>query len=137
MSAGEFGGVIGQGILYVLVKIEMSQICVYFQTWSSGWAADVSGLDLARVDAGITILNLAFVLPKCTYFPGQRTWDVTGLQFSSDFGVVVAGIASLRKKGMKVSEANRFLRIGMRNVVTNVLTIKLGDVVCGRRKLLV
>ena len=80
----------------------MSQICVYFQTWSSGWAADVSGLDLARVDAGITILNLAFVLPKCTYFPGQRTWDGTGLQFSSDFGVVVAGIASLRKKGMKV-----------------------------------
>ena len=80
----------------------MSQICVYFQSWSSGWAADVSGLDLARVDGGITILNIAFVLPKCTYYPGQRNWDGTGLQFSSDFGVVVGGIARLRDKGMKV-----------------------------------
>ena len=75
---------------------------MYFQTWSSRWASAGSELDLGKLEKPVTIVNLAFVQPTCTYYTGQRTWAGTGLNFSSDFGVVAEAIKILRGKGIKV-----------------------------------
>jgi hypothetical protein len=79
----------------------MTSVSVYWQTWSGAWGSDPEKLDLyAGLADGIQVVNLAFADPNMVYTTGM--FAGTGLQFSSDFSVVKASIALLRKKGVKV-----------------------------------
>ena len=80
----------------------MSQIAVYFQSWSSTWVSVSASMDLALIDNRVTIVNIAFAQPNCTYVTGQKTFVGTGLNFSQDFGVVAGAIFILKNRGVKV-----------------------------------
>ena len=83
----------------------MSQIGIYFQSWSSPWTSTASTMDLSLLPTtfpGITIVNIAFAQPNLNYVKGQNTFTGTGVQFSQDFSVVVAAIKLLTQKGIKV-----------------------------------
>lgn len=73
---------------------------VYFASWGCNYSGTSDGLDLANVDCKCVLL--CFVQPDCAYAPGSRTFSGTGLQFSSDFGVVKGAVDKLRSKGVLV-----------------------------------
>jgi len=80
----------------------MKRVAVYFESWSSKWTNDPKTMDLAAVGSPVTIVNLSFVSPGCTYWSGQNTFQNTGLNFCQDFWVVKGAIALLKAKGIKV-----------------------------------
>jgi len=80
----------------------MKRVAVYFESWSSKWTNDPKTMDLAAVGTPVTIVNLSFVSPGCTYWTGQNTFQNTGLNFCQDFWVVKGAIALLKAKGIKV-----------------------------------
>lgn len=86
----------------VCVLINMKHCAVYFETWYSKWVNDPKQMDLAQISWPVTIVNLSFVLPGCSYWSGQNTFMNTGLNFSQDFWVVKGAIAILKAKGIKV-----------------------------------
>ncbi len=77
-------------------------IGVYFESWASKWVSNAGDMDLAQIEKPVTIVNLSFLKPNTSYYPGQRSLAGTGLEFSQDFNVVVEAIAILRSKGIKV-----------------------------------
>lgn len=77
-------------------------LCVYYQSWSANWASDPANLDLTKIPSPINIVILSFVNPSCSYRKGANTWSGTGLDFSSDFGVVKGSIQLLKQKGFIV-----------------------------------
>jgi chitinase len=74
----------------------------YFQSWSSAWSSNATTLDLALIDKSVNIVYLSFVNPNTQYTKGQNTFKNTGLDFSSDFGVVRDSITSLKARGVVV-----------------------------------
>jgi len=80
----------------------MKRVGVYFESWSSKWVNDPKSMDLSLISAPVTVVNLSFVSPGCSYWSGQNTFQNTGLNFSQDFWVVKGAIALLRQKGIKV-----------------------------------
>ncbi len=76
---------------------------VYWQSWSSKWTSDPTKFDLVTdLDPNANIVYLAFANPNSTYTKGQKTWATTGLDFSSDFGVVAEAIKIIRSKNVVV-----------------------------------
>ena len=92
----------------------------YFETWSSRWVDNAAKMDLANIE-NADVVNIAFVLPNCTYALGQKTFENTGLNFSQDFQVVHDAIQLLRKKakvmlsvgGASYSDWSKFNPIGI------------------------
>lgn len=80
----------------------MKRVAVYFESWSSKWSNDPKTMDLSMISSPVTIVNLSFVSPGCSYWSGQNTFQNTGLNFSQEFWVVKGAIALLRQKGIKV-----------------------------------
>lgn len=80
----------------------MKRVGVYFETWSSKWSNDPKTMDLSLISSPVTIVNLSFAAPGCSYWSGQNTFQNTGLNFCQDFWVVKGAIDLLRKKGIKV-----------------------------------
>jgi GH18 family chitinase len=80
----------------------MKRVCVYFESWASKWTSDSTKMDLGQISLPVTIVNLSFVSPGCSYKKGQYNFQNTGLNFSQDFNVVKGAIQLLRKKGIKV-----------------------------------
>ena len=84
----------------------MSQVGIYFTTWDSKWVSTFEEMDLAKFEAPVTIVNLSFVDPGCTYTRGQQTFGGTGLQFPESSGYyfqkVKQAIGIIRRKGIKV-----------------------------------
>jgi chitinase len=78
------------------------RIAVFFQTWSSRWASTSDTLDLSLVSQPINTVYLAFASPQSTYVAGAKTFAGTGMDFSSDFGVVKGAIDILHSKGIEV-----------------------------------
>ncbi|OYV41660.1 MAG: hypothetical protein B7Z80_00965 [Rhodospirillales bacterium 20-64-7] len=73
---------------------------VYFASWGCNYSSSGDGLDLANVDCKCVLL--CFVQPDCAYAPGSQSFSGTGIQFSSDFGVVRSAVDKLRSKGTLV-----------------------------------
>lgn len=80
----------------------MSQIGVYYESWSEKWVSDASKSGLASVDKPVTIVYLSFANPECKYVAGQNSWINTGLNFASDWKVVKESIGIVKKKGITV-----------------------------------
>jgi chitinase len=80
----------------------MSQIGVYYETWSDKWVSDPSKSGLALLDKPITIVYLSFANPECKYVANQNSWIGTGLNFSSDWKVIKSAIDIVKKKGITV-----------------------------------
>lgn len=80
----------------------MSQIGVYYETWSDKWVSDATKSGLALIDKPITIVYLSFAQPDCKYVANQNTFIGTGLNFSSDWKVVKAALDIVKKKGITV-----------------------------------
>lgn len=80
----------------------MKKVCVYFESWKSKWTNDSATMDLSAISSPISIVNISFVSPSCSYYPGQNNFQNTGLNFSQNFMVVKGAIQLLRKKGIKV-----------------------------------
>ena len=80
----------------------MQRIAVYFESWAAPWTNDPAKFNLSQISKPISIVNLSFVHPTCTYMAGQKNWEGTGLNFSQDFWVVSAAIQILKTKGIKV-----------------------------------
>src|SRR3989304_3152151 len=76
------------------------KIGVFFQTWSSHWAS--SNLDLGEISTEVDRVYLAFASPQSTYTLGQKTFSGTGMDFSSDFGVVKNAIDKLHMRNVEV-----------------------------------
>ncbi len=74
------------------------EIVGYYQSWSSPWAGSGDQHNLSRLPPYITTVLLAFVRPEASYRAGQNSWVGTGFDFSSDFAVVRASIAELKRK---------------------------------------
>jgi chitinase len=74
------------------------EIVAYYQSWSSGWAAEGSQHGLAKLPPYITTVLLSFVRPETSYQAGQQSWVGTGMDFSSDFKVVKDAIKVLKTK---------------------------------------
>jgi chitinase len=72
----------------------------YVESWSMPWTSSTNN-HLTNVKHA-NIVYLSFAFPNCTYKRGQMTWDGTGLQFSSDFGVIRDSIAVLKNRGVIV-----------------------------------
>lgn len=83
------------------------QVGVYFETWSANWTSKSEDHSLARIPEHINTVYLSFADPSCNYTHGQRTWNGTGLDFSSSFDVVHGAIRLLKARGCKV-----FLAVG-------------------------
>lgn len=77
-------------------------IGVYYQTWSCNWSSDPKKLDLAQIQKPVDIIYLSFANPESTYSPGSCKFQGSGLDFSSDFGVVQSCIGYLKWKGIKI-----------------------------------
>lgn len=84
------------------VSYNMSQIGVYYETWSEKWVSDATKSGLALIDKPVTIVYLSFATPDSKYVAGQNSFINTGLSFSSDWKVVKAAIDIVRKKGITV-----------------------------------
>lgn len=80
----------------------MSQIGVYYETWSDKWVNDATKSGLALIDKPITIVYLSFAQPDCKYVANQNSFIGTGLNFSSDWKVVKAALDIVKKKGITV-----------------------------------
>lgn len=76
----------------------MSQIGVYYETWSEKWTSDATKSGLALIDKPVTIVYLSFATPDSKYVKGQFSFINTGLSFSSDFKIVQQAISILKKK---------------------------------------
>ena len=77
-------------------------IGAYFQSWSSSWSGNAESLDLAKLSDSVNIVFLSFANPNCTYTKGSNTFSGTGLDFSSDFNVVMDAIKILQNKKVVV-----------------------------------
>lgn len=82
-------------------------IGVYYESWSMPWSSSSTSNDLANLNSHANTVYLSFAQPDNTYLKGQNTFSNTGLQFSSDFSIIVQTISVLRKRGVKV-----FLSVG-------------------------
>jgi GH18 family chitinase len=76
-------------------------VAVYYPSWSAPWTDAGAKMDLVSLK-NVTIVNLVFAHPNCTYQKGSLSWAGTGLEFSMDFKVVATAIALLKQKGVKV-----------------------------------
>lgn len=77
-------------------------VSVYHQTWSSPWQSDPSKLDFINLNSKITHLIFSFINPNCSYIKGSNSWSGSGVSFSSDFSVIKAGIALLKKNNPNI-----------------------------------
>ncbi len=75
-------------------------IGVYFESWASGWTSDAKLFSLSKLEKPADVVYLSFCKPNPQYKKGS--FDLTGLDFSTDFQVVVDSIAILKKKGILV-----------------------------------
>ena len=75
---------------------------VYFQSWSSAWVGSGANMDLAKIPSPINVVFLSFAKPNCSYIKGSMVFSGTGLDFSSDFGVVKNAIQILRNRNVVV-----------------------------------
>lgn len=80
----------------------MSQIGVYYQTWSEKWTTDATKTTLANIQAPVTIVYLSFTTPDTKYVTGQKSFSGTGLSFSLNWNTVTDAIQILKKKNIKV-----------------------------------
>ena len=80
----------------------MSQIGVYYETWSEKWTSDATKTGLSLLDKPITIVYLAFASPDSKYVAGQKTFVNSGLSFCNDWNVVTKSIQILKQKGILV-----------------------------------
>jgi len=80
----------------------MKKVAVYFESWASKWTNDPNTMDLSAISDPVTIVNISFAAPGCSYYPGQNSFDNTGLNFSQAFWVVKGAIQKLKCKGIKV-----------------------------------
>lgn len=80
----------------------MSQIGVYYETWSDKWVSDATKSGLALINKPVTIVYLSFATPECKYVANQNTFIGTGLNFSSDWKVVKSAIQIVKEKGITV-----------------------------------
>ena len=74
----------------------------YFCSWSSNWTATAASSDLSNIDPNINIIYLSFVTPACSYEKDSKKWIGTGLDFSSEFGIIQESIKILKEKGVIV-----------------------------------
>lgn len=80
----------------------MSQIGVYYESWSEKWTDSAAKSGLARVEKPVTIVYLSFAKPDCTYKSGQNSISGTGLSFSYDWKVLREAISIVKAKGIVV-----------------------------------
>lgn len=80
----------------------MSQIGVYYESWSEKWTDSGSKTGLASVEKPVSIVYLSFAKPDCTYVSGQNSFSGTGLSFSYDWKVLREAIAIVKKKAIVV-----------------------------------
>jgi hypothetical protein len=77
------------------------QVGVYFESWFMPYSETHSN-DLTNLQNGINTVYLAFVDPLLKYSKGQKSFDNTGLNFSSSFAVIKSSIILLQMRGVKV-----------------------------------
>ena len=80
----------------------MSQIGVYYESWSEKWTDSGAKSGLASVAKPVSIVYLSFAKPDCTYVSGQNTFSGTGLSFSYDWKVLREAIRIVKQKGIVV-----------------------------------
>ena len=82
------------------------QVGVYFESWAMPWS-ETQANDLTNLQKEITTVYLAFASPDLKYKKGEKSFQNTGLSFSSPFAVVKSSIILLQMRGVKV-----FLAVG-------------------------
>lgn len=82
------------------------QVGIYFESWFMPYSETHSN-DLTNLQKEINTVYLSFADPKTEYKKGQKSFDKTGLNFSSSFAVIKASIILLQMRGVRV-----FLALG-------------------------
>jgi hypothetical protein len=84
-------------------------IAVYFESWAAKSAEKAQDFELSKLDKPITIVNLSFVKPDCTYKKDSCKWDGTGFNFSVSFDIVKKSIEILKMKQMTAKWSNKLI----------------------------
>ena len=82
------------------------QVGVYFESWFMPYS-ETHANDLTNLQKEINTVYLSFASPTLTYKKGEKTFQNTGLSFSSSFSVIKSSIILLQMRGVKV-----FLAVG-------------------------
>jgi mannan endo-1,4-beta-mannosidase len=79
-----------------------SPIGTYYQSWSAPWASTGEAHDLSKISSPINIVYISFCSADSGYIKGSNSFAGTGIQFSSEFGVIKKAVEILRKRGVIV-----------------------------------
>lgn len=82
------------------------QVGVYFESWFMPYS-ETHANDLTNLQKEITTVYLSFASQSLTYKKGEKSFQNTGLSFSSSFSVIKSSIILLQMRGVKV-----FLAVG-------------------------
>ena len=82
------------------------QVGVYFESWFMPYS-ETHANDLTNLQKEINTVYLSFASPSLTYKKGEKSFQNTGLSFSSSFAVIKSSIILLQMRGVKV-----FLAVG-------------------------
>lgn len=82
------------------------QVGVYFESWFMQYS-ETQANDLTNLQKEINTVYLSFAAPDLKYKKGEKSFQNTGLSFSSSFAVIKSSIILLQMRGVKV-----FLAVG-------------------------